>query len=150
MKKDVFIIYSPRHIKIEPASFRRIDTEILVFLPNNSIGFITSRFNDDELKEVLDGEHRFWIEILNRSFEDNIVIKKKNSSSFLVVEPENLKFKYVLTKKRTKQKRRCTARYKRIRQLGGFLNRYDFSYADRDTVNQVGKIAPGILKGATN
>ena len=99
MKKDVFIIYSPRHIKIEPASFRRIDTEILVFLPNKSIGFITSRFNDDELKEVLDGEHRFWIEILNRSFEDNIVIKKKNSSSFLVVEPENLKFKYVLTKK---------------------------------------------------
>ena len=98
-KKNVFIIYSPRHIKIEPASFRRIDTEILVFLPNNSIGFITSRFNDDELKEVLDGEHRFWIEILNRSFEDNIVIKKKNSSSFLVVEPENLKFKYVLTKK---------------------------------------------------
>ena len=82
MKKDVFIIYSPRHIKIEPASFRRIDTEILVFLPNNSIGFITSRFNDDELKEVLDGEHRFWIEILNRSFEDNIVIKKKQFFQF--------------------------------------------------------------------
>ena len=82
MKKDVFIIYSPRHIKIEPASFRRIDIEILVFLPNNSIGFITSRFNDDELKEVLDGEHRFWIEILNRSFEDNIVIKKKKFFQF--------------------------------------------------------------------
>ena len=77
MKKNFFIIYSPRHIKIEPASFRRIDTEILVFLPNNSIGFITSRFNDDELKEVLNREHLFWIEILNRSFEDNIVIKKK-------------------------------------------------------------------------
>ena len=31
------------------------------------------------------------------------------------------------------------------RQTGGFLNRYHFSYAGRDTVNEVGKIAPGIL-----
>ena len=31
------------------------------------------------------------------------------------------------------------------RQMGGFLNRYDFAYAGRDTVNQVGKIAPGII-----
>ena len=74
IKRIAFIIYSPRHIKVEPASFRRIDTEILVFLPNNSRGFITSRFNCDELKEVFDGEHRLWIEILNRSFEDNIII----------------------------------------------------------------------------
>ena len=31
MKRNVFIIYSPRHIKIEPASFRREDTEIVFF-----------------------------------------------------------------------------------------------------------------------
>ena len=31
MKRNVFIIYSPRHIKIEPASFRRVDTEIVFF-----------------------------------------------------------------------------------------------------------------------
>ena len=31
MKINVFIIYSPRHIKIEPASFRRVDTEIFFF-----------------------------------------------------------------------------------------------------------------------
>ena len=36
------------------------------------------------------------------------------------------------------------------RQTGGFLNRYDFSYAGRDTVNQVGKIAPGIINKATS
>ena len=76
MKRNVFIIYSPRHIKIEPASFRRVDTEIVFFLPQNSRGFITSRFNCNKLKEVFDGEHRLWIEILNRSFVDNIVIKK--------------------------------------------------------------------------
>ena len=35
-------------------------------------------------------------------------------------------------------------------QTGGFLNRYDFAYAGRDTVNQVGKIAPGIINKATS
>ena len=29
------------------------------------------------------------------------------------------------------------------------MNRYDFTYAGSDTVNQVGKIAPGIIKQAT-
>ena len=35
------------------------------------------------------------------------------------------------------------------RQTGGFLNRYDFAYAGRDTVNQVGKAAPKITLQAT-
>ena len=38
----------------------------------------------------------------------------------------------------------------RRKQVGGFLNRYDFAYAGRDTVNQVGKIAPGIINKATS
>ena len=38
---------------------------------------------------------------------------------------------------------------KRKRQKGGFLIRYDFAYAGRDTVNQVGKIAPKIIQQAT-
>ena len=37
----------------------------------------------------------------------------------------------------------------RRRQTGGFLSRYDVAYAGRDTVNQVGKIAPGIINKAT-
>ena len=30
------------------------------------------------------------------------------------------------------------------------MNRYDFAYAGRDVVNQVGKIAPGIINKATS
>ena len=52
---NVFITYSLRHIKVELASSRRIDTEVVVFLPPNSSGFITSRFNRDKLKEVCEG-----------------------------------------------------------------------------------------------
>ena len=46
---------------------------------------------------------------------------------------------------------RTTSRKKRTscRQTGGFLNRYDFAYAGRDVVNQVGKVAPKLLTQAT-
>ena len=40
-------------------------------------------------------------------------------------------------------------KYQKRTQRGGFLNRYDFAYACRDTVNQVGKTAPGIIKNAS-
>ena len=49
------------------------------------------------------------------------------------------------TGKSTGKKRRRSQR-----QAGGFLNCYDFAYAGRDTVNQVGKIAPGIINKATS
>ena len=35
------------------------------------------------------------------------------------------------------------------RQIGDLLNRYDFAYAGRDVVNQVGKVAPDIINQAT-
>ena len=44
----------------------------------------------------------------------------------------------------TSKRRKQTSR----RQVGRFLNRYDFAYAGRDTVNQVGKIAPKIISQA--
>ena len=44
-----------------------------------------------------------------------------------------------------KRKRRISQR-----QTGRFLNLYDFAYAVRDTVNQVGKIASGIINKATS
>ena len=52
-------------------------------------------------------------------------------------------------RKRQERKRRVVSR-KRKRQTGGFLSRYDFAYVGRDTVNQAAKVAPGIIKGATN
>ena len=38
----------------------------------------------------------------------------------------------------------------RFRQVGGFLNRYDFAYVGRDTVNQAAKAAPGVIKTAAD
>ena len=36
------------------------------------------------------------------------------------------------------------------RQTGGFLSRYDFAYAGRDVVNQIGKVAPKMISQATS
>ena len=45
---------------------------------------------------------------------------------------------------------RTTSKKRKSRsQTGGFLNRYHFAYVDRDTVNQVGKIAPKIINQVT-
>ena len=48
--------------------------------------------------------------------------------------------------------RRNTGKKRKMscRQTGRFLNCYDFTYAGRDTVSQVGKIAPGIINKATS
>ena len=70
LKKNVFIIYSPRARKIEPATHMKIDTELTVFLPQNSKGFLTLIFRRDKIKELFHGKHRLWIEILNKSFEN--------------------------------------------------------------------------------
>ena len=35
------------------------------------------------------------------------------------------------------------------RQTGGFLNRYDFAYTGRELVNQVGKVAPKMIRQTT-
>ena len=48
--------------------------------------------------------------------------------------------------KRRKNPRR---KYQWRSQKVGFLNRYDFAYAGRDNVNQVGKTAPGLMKNAS-
>ena len=49
-----------------------------------------------------------------------------------------------------KIRKRKVIRQKTRRQIRSFLNCYDFAYAGRDTVNQAAKVAPSIIKGATN
>ena len=69
-KKKCF--YPPRNITIEPASNKKIDAEIIAFLPGNSKAYITSEFRTNEINKLFYGQHCLWLEILNKSFEDNI------------------------------------------------------------------------------
>ena len=51
---------------------------------------------------------------------------------------------------RESSKRKSRRSYRKQRQRRGFLNRYDFACAERDIVNQLGKIAPGVIKDASS
>ena len=76
--RNVFMLYSPRQFKTEPASCKKIDTEVTAFLPTNLEGFLTSKFRGDKINELFNGKYRLWVEILNKSFEDHIKIKKNS------------------------------------------------------------------------
>ena len=105
LQRNVFMLYSPRQLKIELVRCRKIDTEVTAFLPTNSKAFLTSKFRRDEINELFHGKHRVWIEIINKSFDDHIKIKKGQPLGFLVVEPENLNFQHVLSKEKTKKEK---------------------------------------------
>ena len=62
-----------------------------------------------------------------------------------------MKCKQQQKRKRTPYHRKHSgSSQKQERQLGRFLNRYYFAYARRDKVNQAAKVAPGVIKAATN
>ena len=102
--QNVFLIYSPRTIKIEPSRFQKIDTEIILLLPKNSKGFVTSIFRGDEIIEFNGDQQRLWVEILNKSYKETIEIKKNIPLGFVVIEPEHLKFKHEAEKTESKKK----------------------------------------------
>ena len=52
--------------------------------------------------------------------------------------------------RRQRTQRKPRRKYRKRTQKGGFLNRYNFAYADMDTVNQVGKIAPSLIKNSSS
>ena len=51
--------------------------------------------------------------------------------------------------KRQRTKKRARQKYWKRTQSGSFWNWHDFAYAGRDTVNQLGKIAPDVIKNAS-
>ena len=129
----------------------KIDTEMVVFLPKNSKGLVTSIFQWEKINEICGQKQRLWIVIINKSFKETVEIKKDQPLGFLVIQPEHLKFKYDTEERREQTKRifqRTNQKWKK--QPGGFLNHYDFACAGRDTVNQAVKVAPSVIKAATN
>ena len=91
-----------------------------------------------------------WVEVLNKSFEDTAEIKKKQPLGFLVWNL--ITYNFIMYQRKRKQPKRKFRRtnQRRKRQSGDFQNRYDFSYAGGDVVNQAAKFFPSLNKAATN
>ena len=67
--------------------------DLILSLPQNSKGFVTSISRSDEISEFNTDKKRLWVEILNKSIEEPIKIKKNQPLGLIVIEPEHLKFK---------------------------------------------------------
>ena len=72
---------------------------------------------------------------MKKSFEETAEIKRNWPVRYLVVEPEHLKLKYKTKEKKGNKETEKRTNRKRKRQLGDFLNCYNFAYAGRHTVN---------------
>ena len=59
----------------------------------------------------------------------------------------DIKKKKVVQKKKNRRNSKSRRQY---RQVGGFLNCYEFVCTGRDVVNQAAKVALGVIKAATN
>lgn len=82
LRKPVFFLFffnftHQKNIKISPMQYEREDTEVVVSLPENSEGYITSKFRTDEIEEISCREQRLWIGIWNKSLTKNIEVKKE-------------------------------------------------------------------------
>ena len=44
INKNIFVIFAPKHINIEPATSHELDTKIILILPQGSHGLVTSKF----------------------------------------------------------------------------------------------------------
>ena len=115
LKRNVFIVYSPRTVKTEPAACSRIDTELVLILPKNSKAFIISIFRGDEIDEFCSEKQRLWVEIWNKSFRESIEIKKSQPLGFVFIEPEHLNFKYETTTT-SKKKKKAISKTKKFKQ----------------------------------
>ena len=95
LRSGVFLFYAPRKIRISSMRFERSDTDITVILPENSQGYFTSKFRMDKIEEVCGNKQRIWIGILNKSFTENIEIKKNRPFGFFVLEAKrNINIKH--------------------------------------------------------
>ena len=169
-QKNIFSIFAQKSLVIETADIEKINTELLVDLPENYSAYLTTKFENQTIKEFIGPcKKRLWIEILNSSYLSKLNIKKGDLMGCLLFEPnENVNVFYIRKKKPNySQKKKdvqiiiypktdrkninlfSKKRKTKKGQVGGFLNKYDFAYAGRDTVNQVGKIAPKIITQAT-
>ena len=169
-EKNIFTIFSQRNLIIETADTETFDTELIIEVSKNHTAFLVTKFEGQEIKKFTGPcRKRLWLTILNQSYSNKLQIKKGDLIGYLLFEPDkNINVYYITKKKQPTSKirqkvqaiiypktgqsvRKTTLKKKRTKksQVGGFLNRYDFAYAGRDTVNQVGKIAPKTINQAT-
>ena len=66
--------------------FDRYDTDVIVTLPKDSRGYLTSRYKTDEIEQISSNPQRIWTGIINKSLTEDIEIKQGKVFGFFVLE----------------------------------------------------------------
>ena len=66
---------------------------MVLFVPKRA-KFITSIFKGDHISEFSVEKQNLWVEILNKSFEEELKFDKGSPLGFVVIGPEHLKFNH--------------------------------------------------------
>ena len=75
--------------------YERQDTDVVVSLPKNSQGYLTSKFRTDEIGKISCNKQRLWIGTLNKSLTEDIEIKKNSVLGFFVLKTKtNIEIKH--------------------------------------------------------
>ena len=61
LKKNIFIIYSPRTVTVESATCNIINTNITLIFPKKAKAFIASKFRGNEIYEINNETQRLWV-----------------------------------------------------------------------------------------
>ena len=100
LKTNILTLYSPRSCYIEKADTKTIDTEIVSDLPEKATAFLISKFKGQKIETIVGPKiQRLWLTLLNESYFDRHLIKRKDIIGYLIFEPNNLKIYYEKEKK---------------------------------------------------
>ena len=111
-KKNIFSIFAQISLVTETVDTEKIDTELLVELPENYSAYLTTKFENQNIKEFIGPcKKRLWIEILKSSFFNNLNIKKGDLILYLLFEPDkNVNVFYIKKKSTYSQKKKKMSR----------------------------------------
>ena len=122
LDNDVFVIYSPKRITINPGEIKHVNMQLKIFLPRNIEGtcrlllslsnqklkllnssLISQRYNQNiEIEEIYEDKNNLppWnlnFEILNGDFTKSITIKSKQELGYFYLLPnrwEDITYKF--------------------------------------------------------
>ena len=107
-EKNIFTLYSPKKAIIEKADTLSIDTELSIKLPENSLAFVATKFEGQEILKIIgptNTKKRLWITLLNESYLNKYQINKGDVIGYLIIEPDNIKTHYEEAKKKPSRQR---------------------------------------------
>ena len=135
------VIFAHKKLCFKPAEYQKNDSGVLIALQDKIKGYYW--LLDGDIADLNTGENRLHFGFLNQTFTLSFTLEKGKTIGF-VRQFSDSEIKLNMPRKTSKRKSRRP--YSKGRHRDSFLNRYDLDYVGGDVVNQLGKIAPGVIK----